>query len=47
MDANTLLVEEKCKTLRAKNVIKEKWNGIFKGRTCTVGSSQKQYFKQD
>ena len=31
----------------AVNHMKNKWNGVIKGRTCVYGSSQRKYLKQD
>jgi hypothetical protein len=45
-DANELTYEEKKKALEAVNLIKEKRNGIIKGRTCADGSKQKRYLKR-
>ena len=46
-DASTLTDTEKKKALRAVNLIKEKWNGDIKGRSCVDGSTQRRYLKQD
>ena len=40
-----LTKEERSKALEAVNLIKEKRNGIIKGRTCANGSKQKKYLK--
>ena len=29
------------------NLIKEKWGGVLKGRSCVDGSKQRRYLKQD
>ena len=47
VDASTLTHDEKRKAIPAVNLIKEKWNGKLKGRTCADGSSQRKYLKQD
>ena len=46
-DANTLTDAEKLKALPAVNLIKEKWDGAIKGRSCVNGSKQRKYLKQD
>ena len=46
-DANTLTDIEKEKALPAVNLIKKKWNGVIKGRSCVDGSKQRKYLKQD
>ena len=46
-DASTLTEVEKQKALPAVNLIKEKWNGVIKGRSCVDGSKQRKYLKQD
>ena len=46
-DSNSLTATEKRKALRAVNLIKEKWNGDIKGRSCVDGSKQRRYLKQD
>ena len=46
-DSNSLTSTEKKKALRAVNLIKEKWNGDIKGRSCVDGSKQRRYLKQD
>ena len=33
--------------MSAVNLIKEKWDGQIKGRTCADGSRQRRYLKQD
>ena len=47
IDADCLTDIEKKKALRAINLIKEKWNGDIKGRSCVDGSKQRKYLKQD
>ena len=47
VDASTLTFDEKRKAMPAVNLIKEKWNGDIKGRTCADGSGQRKYLKQD
>ena len=47
VDAATLSPMEKKKALPAVNLIKEKFNGELKGRTCADGSRQRQYLRQD
>ena len=37
--------EDRSKALEAVNLIKEKRNGIIKGRTCADGSKQRKYLK--
>ena len=39
--------EEKRKALYAVNVIKEKRDGVIKGRTCADGSKQRKYLSAD
>ena len=46
-DSSSLTATEKRKALRAVNLIKEKWNGDIKGRSCVDGSQQRRYLKQD
>ena len=46
-DVRTLTAMEKKKALPAVNLIKEKWNGEIKGRSCVDGSEQRKYLKQD
>ena len=46
-DSNSLTALEKSKALRAVNLIKEKWNGDIKGRSCVDGSQHHRYLKQD
>ena len=46
-DANTLTDLEKRKALPAVNLIKEKYGGVLKGRSCVDGSRQRRYLKQD
>ena len=45
--AKSLTDTEKKKALRAVNLIREKWNGDIKGRSCVYGSKQRRYLKQD
>ena len=47
VDASTLTRQEKKKAMPAVNLIKEKWDGQIKGRTCADGSRQRRYLKQD
>ena len=47
VDASTLTFDEKRKVMPAINLMKEKWNGVIKGRTCADGSGQRKYLKQD
>ena len=47
VDASTLTSQEKKKAMAAVNLIKEKWEGVIKGRTCADGSRQRKYLKQD
>ena len=47
VDASTLTRQEKIKAMPAVNLIKEKWDGALKGRTCADGSKQRKYLKQD
>eukprot|EP00555_Chaetoceros_dichaeta_P000372 CAMPEP_0198279726 /NCGR_PEP_ID=MMETSP1447-20131203/67080_1 /TAXON_ID=420782 /ORGANISM="Chaetoceros dichaeta, Strain CCMP1751" /LENGTH=424 /DNA_ID=CAMNT_0043974931 /DNA_START=1086 /DNA_END=2357 /DNA_ORIENTATION=+ len=47
VDASTLTRQEKMKAMPAVNLIKEKWDGVIKGRTCADGSRQQKYLKQD
>ena len=47
IDAATLSPIEKKKALPAVNLIKEKFNGELKGRTCADGSKQRKYLRQD
>ena len=47
VDASTLTFDEKRKAMPTINLIKEKWNGVIKGRTCADGSGQCKYLKQD
>ena len=46
-DAASLTPLEKKKALPAVNLIKEKYGGVLKGRTCADGSGQRKYLKQD
>ena len=46
-DFNSLTDAKKRKALRAINLIKERWNGDIKGRSCVDGSKQHRYSKQD
>ena len=46
-DAANLTPLEKKKALPAVNLIKEKYGGVLKGRTCADGSGQRKYLKQD
>ena len=45
IDPGTLSYKDKRKALEAFNVIKDKRNGIFKGRICVDISKQKRYLK--
>ena len=47
VDASTLTSDEKRKAMPAVNLIKEKWNGEIKGRTCADGSGQRKYLRHD
>ena len=47
IDPTSLSFSEKKRALPAVNLIKEKWNGDLKGRTCADGSRQRRYLKQD
>ena len=47
IDSTTLSPIEKKKALPAVNLIKEKFGGELKGRTCADGSRQHQYLRQD
>ena len=47
IDAATLSPIEKKKALPAVNLIKEKFDGELKGRTCADGSKQRKYLRQD
>ena len=46
-DARTLTDLDKEKVLCAVSLIKEKWNGMLKGRSCVDVSKQRKYLKQD
>ena len=46
-DVSTLTDVEKQKALPTVNLIKEKWNGVIKGRLCVDGSKKRKYLKQD
>ena len=45
--AETLTSEERASVMEAVNLIKEKRNGVVKGRTCADGSRQRKYLKPD
>ena len=45
--ASTLTFDGKRKAMPAVNLIKEKWNGVIKGRMCADRSGQRKYLKQD
>ena len=45
VNPDKLTDEEKLKALSAVNLVKEKRNGIVKGRTCANGSKQRRYLK--
>ena len=47
VNASTLTPLEKYKYLPAVNLIKEKFSGELKGRTCADGSRQRKYLKED
>ena len=47
IDVSSLTPLEKSKALPAVNLIKEKYGGVLKGRTCADGSGQRKYLKQD
>ena len=47
VNVSSLTSLEKSKALPAVNLIKEKFGGILKGRTCANGSKQRKYLKQD
>ena len=47
VDALTLTYQKKRKAIPAMNLIKEKWDGVIKGRKCADGSGQRKYLKQD
>ena len=47
VDASSLTNLEKSQALQAVNLIKEKYNGDLKGKTCADGSKQRKYLKQD
>ena len=47
INANTLTLLEKKKAMPAVNLIKEKHDGVLKGRTCADGSKQRKYLKSD
>ena len=47
IDVSTLTPLEKRKALPAINLIKEKFGGDLKGRTCADGSRQRKYLKPD
>ena len=44
---STLSPLEKKKATPAVNLIKEKHDGVLKGRTCADGSRQRKYLRQD
>jgi hypothetical protein len=44
---DTITQEQRSAALRAMNVIKEKRNGVLKGRTCADGSKQRNLFTKD
>ena len=44
-DASTLTDLEKRKVLPAVNLIKEKYDGVLKGRSYVDGSRQRRYLK--
>mmetsp|Transcript_42936 Transcript_42936/g.62919 ORF Transcript_42936/g.62919 Transcript_42936/m.62919 type:complete len:101 (-) Transcript_42936:1236-1538(-) len=46
-DTRDLTEEDKKKSLAAVNLIKEKRCGKIKGRSCTNGSKQRKYLKED
>ena len=46
-DTSSLKDVEEKQALPAVNLIKEKWNGYLKGRTCANGSGQRKYLKED
>ena len=43
----TLTEVDKQKAIPAVNLIKEKWNGVIRGRSCVDGSKQRKYLKQE
>ena len=47
IDVSSLTHLEKSKALPAVNLIKEKFGGVLKCRTCADGSRQRKYLKQD
>ena len=47
IDAATLSPLEKKKAMPAGNLIKEKHDGVLKGRTCADRSNQRKYYRQD
>ena len=47
INANTLTLSDKKKAIPAVNLIKEKHDGVLKGKSCADGSKQKKYLKLD
>ena len=47
IDAASLSPLEKKKAMPVVNLIKEKHDGVLKGRTCADRSKQRKYFRQD
>ena len=45
LNPDELIYEGRRQAIDSVNLIKEKINGIIKGRTCANGSKQKRYFK--
>ena len=46
VDADTITPEEMKMAMEAVSLIKEKRNGVIKGRTCANGSKQKRYLRE-
>ena len=47
INPDILSLAQKKQALNAINLIKKKWDGTLKGRTCADGSRQRQYLRPD